>query len=203
MEEGWNVGVTEGDGQGGIAVSQQASPASRVARSTSKEDGVDSERVEGTQKGASYPVANVPQGIESTIHRGGDTHSEEPIHVEAIEKDGQSQLAASQDGEHIEKLAKKGIRKVDRINTDNLMRLFYRQDGRCALSGRELTPENVQLDHIDPFAGSDDHTIGNVHLVTAEINIAKGCMTVDEFVAMCCDVADLSRGVVAKRPVSR
>ena len=59
---------------------------------------------------------------------------------------------------------------------------------RCAISGRELTPETATLDHIIPIARGGKHCIENVWVVHAQVNAAKGTMTVEEFLAVCHDV---------------
>ena len=78
-----------------------------------------------------------------------------------------------------------------KVTVAGLVDLLIKQNYRCALSGRELTIENVTLDHITPFAKSDDHSIDNVHLVIREANLAKGAMSTGEFIRLCQDVAAL------------
>ena len=80
-----------------------------------------------------------------------------------------------------------------RVTTAKLRGLVVHQEFRCALSGRKLTPSNTQADHIKPACdgGSDD--MSNVQLLRTEVNQAKGAMSQEEFVAMCCDVADRTR----------
>lgn len=74
----------------------------------------------------------------------------------------------------------------------DLQSILETQRYKCALSGRTLTPENCTLDHRVPLARGGTHSIDNWHLVTDEVNRAKGTMTIEEFVAMCCDVARTS-----------
>lgn len=83
-------------------------------------------------------------------------------------------------------LEKEGIRTV---NVASLYELLLKQEHCCALSGRQLTPNNVILDHIDPFANSNDHSLDNVQLVVYEANRAKGCMANQDFIQLCRDVA--------------
>jgi hypothetical protein len=83
-------------------------------------------------------------------------------------------------------LEAKGIRAV---NVMSLFLLLQAQGCRCALSGRPLTPENVVLDHVNPFSESNDHSLENVQLVVQEANQAKGCLTNEEFIKLCFDVA--------------
>ena len=83
-----------------------------------------------------------------------------------------------------------------------LLKMLEQQQGRCAMSGRELTPENCTLDHIEPRAMGGADGFGNLQLVTEETNKAKGTLTRDEFVRLCCDVADWSRRGVANDSAS-
>lgn len=61
----------------------------------------------------------------------------------------------------------------------------------CALTGRELTPENCALDHRIPFASGGKHEIENVQLVVDVANRAKGTMSQEEFIELCRDVVKL------------
>lgn len=83
-------------------------------------------------------------------------------------------------------LEAKGLRTV---TVPALLELLKKQNFRCELSGRELTPQNVILDHIDSFASSNDHSIRNIQLVVNEANRAKGSMKNDDFIQLCRDVA--------------
>ncbi len=70
-----------------------------------------------------------------------------------------------------------------------LLGLLNKQEHKCAISGRPLTIEESTLDHIHYRAGSLDDSIGNVQWIHAEINKAKNTMSVEDFVAMCKEVA--------------
>lgn len=74
------------------------------------------------------------------------------------------------------------------ITAKQVFELVRAQGFRCALSGRELTPETASLDHIVPLAQGGEHSMNNVWCVDHRINLAKGTLSVDEFVAMCRDV---------------
>lgn len=74
------------------------------------------------------------------------------------------------------------------VTATAIMGLVERQGFRCALSGRELTPQTASLDHIVPLARGGEHNIHNIWVVDQQINGAKGTLTLDEFVAMCRDV---------------
>jgi 5-methylcytosine-specific restriction endonuclease McrA len=70
-----------------------------------------------------------------------------------------------------------------------LHRLLEQQQYKCALSGRELTPDNASLDHRVPRVESQDESIDNLWWVHQEINTAKGTMSTEAFIAMCLAVA--------------
>lgn len=77
---------------------------------------------------------------------------------------------------------------VGRITAKQVLELVKRQRFRCAISGRELTPETASLDHIVPLARGGPHAIENVWVVDHQVNSAKGTLSLDEFVALCRDV---------------
>jgi len=77
---------------------------------------------------------------------------------------------------------------VGKISAKQVMAMVERQQFRCAISGREMTPETASLDHITPLARGGKHELGNVWAVDHQVNTAKGTLSVDEFVAICRDV---------------
>ena len=79
--------------------------------------------------------------------------------------------------------------KRSSVSPKQILELLERQTYRCALSGRELTPETASLDHCLPLSRGGAHDISNVQVLDFQVNSAKGTMTIDEFVAMCRDVA--------------
>ena len=82
--------------------------------------------------------------------------------------------------------------KDSTITGGTLLDILKQQNFRCALSGCELTPENVSSDHKIPLSNGGKHELKNVHLVTRQVNAMKGTMSVEEFVSMCRRVADCS-----------
>lgn len=82
---------------------------------------------------------------------------------------------------------------MSNVTARRLLHLLQQQHYRCALSGRELTPDNCSLDHVVPVSRGGSHTLDNVHLVVREVNAAKGTMSQDEFIAMCIDVVEHAR----------
>ncbi len=76
----------------------------------------------------------------------------------------------------------------DKVTAGRILELIERQNYRCAISGRELTPETASLDHKIPLSKGGDHSLANIWIVHVHVNSAKGTMTIEEFVAMCKDV---------------
>jgi 5-methylcytosine-specific restriction endonuclease McrA len=74
------------------------------------------------------------------------------------------------------------------ITATQVIDLIKAQSYRCAISGRPLTPETASLDHIVPLGRGGEHAITNVWVVDHQVNIAKGTLTLEEFVTMCRDI---------------
>jgi 5-methylcytosine-specific restriction endonuclease McrA len=81
------------------------------------------------------------------------------------------------------------MRKHKTITATQVLELIKRQNFICAISGRTLTPETASLDHIIPLGRGGPHSLENVWAVDHRVNVAKGTMTFDEFVAMCKEIA--------------
>lgn len=87
------------------------------------------------------------------------------------------------------------------VTAKMIMDLIEKQNFRCALSNRILTPETASLDHIVPISRGGDHDLSNLWVIEHLINSAKGTMTVDEFVAMCRDVATCRDIAINEEPL--
>lgn len=79
---------------------------------------------------------------------------------------------------------------ADSVTLAQLMEMFFRQNGKCALSGIPMTwasgqgrpmPTSISLDRIDQ---KRDYTHDNVRLVCNAINNFRGTMSDDELRAM-------------------
>lgn len=75
-----------------------------------------------------------------------------------------------------------------KVCTDNVLRLLEYQQYRCALSGRELTPQTAALDHIVPIRFDGQHIIENTQVLHKDVNRAKGSLTNEEYIQMCHEV---------------
>lgn len=72
--------------------------------------------------------------------------------------------------------------------------LVERQQYRCALTGRLLTPKSASLDHVLPICRGGKHGIGNAQVLHKQINRIKGVLTNEEFVAVCREVVEYANG---------
>ena len=84
-------------------------------------------------------------------------------------------------------------RPVGEVTAGKLKLQLEWQGFKCALSGEELTPDNAEADHIIPIKHGGTNEMGNIQIVTAIANKAKGTLTQDAFVGMCCNVANTQR----------
>jgi 5-methylcytosine-specific restriction endonuclease McrA len=76
------------------------------------------------------------------------------------------------------------------VSAKQILDLIKRQDYKCALSGRALTPETASIDHIVPLSRGGAHSLENIWIVDVTMNAMKGTLLVEEFVAACKDVAE-------------
>jgi 5-methylcytosine-specific restriction endonuclease McrA len=79
------------------------------------------------------------------------------------------------------------LRGHGRATAADLARLWRRQRGLCALTGRRLD-RSAQIDHILPKARGGGDQATNLRWVCSQVNIAKRHMTDDEFFGLCADV---------------
>lgn len=90
-------------------------------------------------------------------------------------------------------------RNKECISVDALETLWFAQQGKCALTGWELTmelgkgniPTNCSLDRIDSSKGYEP---GNVQLVCRAANIAKNTLSVSDFLNLCKAVVEVNNG---------
>tara|TARA_R110002095_G_scaffold165188_2_gene143387 strand:+ start:1802 stop:2365 length:564 start_codon:yes stop_codon:yes gene_type:complete len=83
---------------------------------------------------------------------------------------------------------------VPRIRISELKEIIAKQDYRCNLTNRKLSPENASADHIKPVSQGGAHAIENIQILDKQINTAKGTMSNKEFVCMCIEVVKASAG---------
>ena len=129
-------------------------------------------------------------GVGRTPKGKPETGSREAPDV-AVEEVGQRQEGTgSQPGPASPTEARVGICRAD------LLRMIADQGYRCALTGRQLTPETASLDHKVPLGRGGVHAIENIWIVHEDANRAKGTMTAEEFVALCREVVSYQEGAL-------
>ena len=81
------------------------------------------------------------------------------------------------------------------LDINLLLRLWEEQEGKCALSGRDMTytcgngivQTNISIDRIDPLGPYED---GNIRLVCRQANIMKQRLSDDDLASWCKDITD-------------
>ena len=79
------------------------------------------------------------------------------------------------------------------VTMARVLDLLESQQFRCALSGRELNPQNAALDHVVPIRCGGQHVIENTQVLHKHVNRAKGSLARAEFIDMCHEVVRWSR----------
>jgi hypothetical protein len=85
------------------------------------------------------------------------------------------------------------------LGIDSLLAIWQAQDGKCALSGwnmtmqlgRGIVPTNCSVDRISPDGGYEED---NVQLVCRAVNVAKSNLSQSDFIALCRSVAEKYNG---------
>lgn len=83
--------------------------------------------------------------------------------------------------------------RVADVLTGQLIQLVKKQEFRCALSGELLTPQNSELDHINPRSKGGTDAIENLQWLTKKVNRMKGSMTQKEFIETCRRISEWNR----------
>ena len=90
------------------------------------------------------------------------------------------------------------------LTLDYMMGIYHAQDGKCALSGEQMThitgkgrgSTNISIDRIDSSKG---YVPGNVQLVCAIINCMKNEHPQEEFIKFCQKVVDKNQNPLDNR----
>ena len=96
------------------------------------------------------------------------------------------------------------------LDVDVLMDLWIEQQGKCALTGVQMTygtPEsgqascwsNVSIDRIDSGAG---YVVGNIQLVTQRVNRVKTDLSMDDLIVVCKQILDVAGEALDGNPGS-
>jgi hypothetical protein len=79
------------------------------------------------------------------------------------------------------------LRGLGRASAYDLARLWKKQRGRCALTGRRLD-RTAQVDHVLSRARGGGDSIENLRWLCKEANLARRELSDEEFLALCGDV---------------
>lgn len=191
MEERGNLAMEEGAASRNGACKMPAGESLCCSRSVVPQGWVGNYRDQESHTGTT-PPSRQTEATQSSTHYGetelgASTSESNGVMESSHSTDTNASASLVQEAQHDDaQLEEEGIRTV---TVPALLDLLKKQDFRCALSGRKLTPQNVILDHIDSFASSNDHSIRNIQLVVNEANRAKGSMKNGDFIQLCRDVA--------------
>lgn len=74
------------------------------------------------------------------------------------------------------------------FRASHFYQLLEKQDYKCALSGRELRPENTRATHATPLRKDGGHTLENIILVDDDVDLLKKNKSVREAVDIAADI---------------
>jgi len=94
-------------------------------------------------------------------------------------------------------------RGLDWTLNDNIVINKIAKSTRCALSGRALVFEidNIDSPSIDRKKNHLGYTARNIQIVTSAVNKAKNVLSDQEFIQMCCDVAEKHGWLNPNKPI--
>jgi len=91
------------------------------------------------------------------------------------------------------------------IEADDVVALWAKQKGRCALTDMQLSCSrkgygirDVEMPSIDRIDSSGNYTLDNIQIVSAAVNVMKQALPQDLFIALCDRVARVARAKLAK-----
>lgn len=79
----------------------------------------------------------------------------------------------------------KKSRKYEIAGVRELREILDEQNFKCALTGVVLTPQTASFDHRVPLAKGGNSLKSNLQCVTKTANLAKGSLTMEQFLDLC------------------
>jgi len=79
------------------------------------------------------------------------------------------------------------------ISIEDIDALYEVQSGRCALTGWSIGWSQQGWDHtasIDRIDNSVGYTLDNIQIVHKTVNMARGNLSVEDFIVMCKSISD-------------
>ncbi len=79
-------------------------------------------------------------------------------------------------------------KKPKRIKPSEIRELLHKQDFKCFLTGRELSPENVEAEHILPVSQGGEHKVENLCLIIDSLRELKRYRNPEEILSIAKDI---------------
>jgi hypothetical protein len=130
-----------------------------------------------------------------------------PLYSPSLEAFWEKRLQGVMNGAHARSI-------IFAIDKDDLIEMFLKQDGKCALSGLELNLREkgaaargqraLLQPSVDRIDSAGNYTLDNIQIVALAINLMKGDLGADNFVRLCRSVvrSDRERKLAREASVS-
>ncbi|WP_167884275.1 hypothetical protein [Leptospira idonii] len=79
-------------------------------------------------------------------------------------------------------------KKKTKFTPDHLRGLLKKQDNKCSLTGRQITPQNIECEYILPLKMGGAHDPSNVTIIINSVRELKRFHTVDEIYEIAKDI---------------
>ena len=92
---------------------------------------------------------------------------------------------------HYHKKIARHYRLRYKVKFEDLLELFIKQNGKCAISGVEITIGcDASVDHIVPKVAGGKNELSNYQWVHKKVNLYKRCHNQEEFISWCKIIAN-------------
>jgi hypothetical protein len=79
-------------------------------------------------------------------------------------------------------------KKPTRFKPSEIRELLKKQNFKCFLTGRELTPDNVEAEHIIPINQGGKHEVENLCLIIESLRELKRYRSPEEIISIARDI---------------
>lgn len=79
-------------------------------------------------------------------------------------------------------------KKPKRFKPSEIRELLQKQNFKCFLTGRELTPDNVEAEHILPISKGGKHEVENLCLIIDSLRELKRYRSPEEIISIARDI---------------
>jgi 5-methylcytosine-specific restriction endonuclease McrA len=94
-------------------------------------------------------------------------------------------IVATNTNRHAAKFGVKG-----KVTQAQLKKLWDKQGGVCALTGRVLTIDSAELDHVVSLSVGGSNNVTNLRWLYADVNQMKGTLSDKKFIDLCREVVE-------------